>query len=166
MVEIEELVVDMELIQHPEGGFYKEVYRSSDVLKKQCLPDRFSGDRNVCTSIYYLLPGNTFSSFHRIKSDETWHFYGGTTLSIYIIDVNGFHSVEKLGRDISVGESFQITVKAGCWFAAKVDEENSYTLAGCTVSPGFDFADFELADRNILIKEYPEHEALIRQLTR
>ena len=164
--EIEGLVKSLELLPHPEGGFYREIHRNTHILKKEHLPKGFSGDRNISTSIYYLLPGNTFSQFHRIKSDETWHFYQGTTLSIYIIDINGYHSVEKLGRDPEAGENFQLTIKAGCWFAAKVDEEDSYTLAGCTVAPGFDFQELEMGDRKKMIAEFPEHKELIEQLTR
>ena len=164
--DIANLVSQLDLIPHPEGGYYKQVYKSSEVIKKQHLPERFTGDRSFCTSIYYLLPGDTFSSFHRIKSDETWHFYQGTTLSIYIIDINGYHSVEKLGLDISAGEKPQITVNAGCWFAAKVDEENFYTLSGCTVSPGFEFEDLEMGVRDKMIKDFPQHAELITILTR
>ncbi len=164
--EIKELIYSLKLLPHPEGGYYREVHRSSEKIKKAHLPERFSGDRNFATSIYYLLPGDTFSSFHRIRSDETWHFYKGSTLSIYIIDFNGFHLVEKLGLDIKAGEKPQITVNAGCWFAAKTDDEDSYTLTGCTVSPGFDFEDMEFGVREKMINEFPEQSELIKMLTR
>ena len=164
--EIEKLVTSLELLPHPEGGFYKEVYRSSSVIPKDALPDDFSGDRNYCTSIYFLLTSENFSAFHRIKQDEIWHFYGGSSLSVHVIDQNGAYTEHKVGMDFSNGEQPQLVVPAGCWFASSVAEKDSYAFVGCTVAPGFDFEDFELADRTELTEEYPQYSSIIHRLTR
>jgi predicted cupin superfamily sugar epimerase len=155
----------LELIQHPEGGAFREIYRSHLTMAKQELPDEFSGERNVCTSIYFLLRQGEFSAFHRIASDEIWHFYVGSSLTIYEIQAaTGNLTKHTLGPDPLRGEMFQIMIRAGNWFGARC--EQGFVLAGCTVSPGFDFAEFELADRIKLIADYPEHKDLIVSLTR
>lgn len=155
-----------DLLPHPEGGFYKETYRSIESILESALPGRFSGDRNFSTAIYFLLEQGNFSAFHRIKSDECWHFYAGDTLEIYVIHPSGELQLIKLGKNIRNGETFQAVVPAGCWFASVPFIETAYAFVGCTVAPGFDFADFELAKANELIEEYPLHEEVIRKLTR
>jgi len=149
------------LIKHPEGGYYRETYRSAELISQQGLPAQFSGTRAFSTAIYYLLPSNEISSLHRIKSDEVWHFYAGSQLTIHVIDEKGAYAQIKLGDDC-----FQAVVHAGCWFGATVDEPQSYALVGCTVAPGFDFADFEMAKRADLLAHYPQHHAIIERLTR
>ncbi len=151
---------------HPEGGFFKEVYRSKGIISKKNLPTEFSGDRNFGTSIYYLLTSDTFSAFHRINQDETWHFYEGSTIRIHEIDESGKYSFQDLGLDFSKGQVPQYTVFGKKWFAAKVSEPNSFTLVGCSVYPGFDFEDFELADKKDLVKNFPSHADIIKSLTR
>ncbi len=155
----------LELKPHPEGGFYKENYRSSEVISTEALPARFSGSRTFSTSIYFLLRSEDISSFHRIQSDELWHYHAGASLSIYVLSDDKV-SVHVLGADIERGESLHVVIPANCWFGAKVDEDSSYVLAGCTVAPGFDFADFELAKREDLIRLYPKHEDIIQLLTK
>jgi predicted cupin superfamily sugar epimerase len=162
---IQNLVENLQLLPHPEGGFYKEVYRSEKTIAKDALPDNFSGDRSYCTSIYFLLTSENFSAFHRIKQDEIWHFYGGSSLSVHVIDAAGNYTEHKVGMDFSNGEQPQLVVPAGCWFASSVAKPDSYAFVGCTVAPGFDFDDFELADRAELQKEYPQYEAIIHKLT-
>ncbi len=152
--------------RHPEGGWYKETYRSEEVILKEHLPNRFEGERSFCTAIYFLLEGGQFSSFHRIKSDEIWHFYSGGTLNVYVINLDGKLEILKIGNNPENGETFQAVVKAGCWFASKPADKNSYSLVGCTVAPGFDFADFELAKADVLVREFPQHEEVIRKLCR
>lgn len=164
--EIEKLVTNLELLPHPEGGFYKEVYRSASVIPKDALAADFSGDRNYCTSIYFLLTSENFSAFHRIKQDEIWHFYGGSSLSVHVIDKDGIYTEHKVGMDFSNGEQPQLVVPAGCWFASSVAAKDSYAFVGCTVAPGFDFDDFELANRSTLQEEYPQYSAIIHRLTR
>ena len=155
----------LQLLKHPEGGYYKEVYRSDELINQNHLPQRFNGDRCFCTSIYFLLHKNDFSAFHRIKSDETWHFYQGTSLTLYMIDENGVLTSSLLGDNPENNERLQITIPQNAWFAAEVNDKSSYTLTGCTVAPGFDFADFELGKRNELLNLFPQHKEIITLLS-
>lgn len=152
----------LQLQPHPEGGFYKETYRASEKILTAGLPPRFNGDRNFSTAIYFLLRRQDRSLFHRIKSDEMWHFYAGSPLSIYMLSEQGL-TVHTLGSGPE--ESFQTVVPANTWFGAMVSKEGDYALCGCTVAPGFDFQDFEFADKTALLKSYPAHEAIINLLT-
>lgn len=159
------IVKKLNMLPHPEGGFYKEEYRSKGIIPNANLP-QFNGDRNFCTSIYFLLTSDNFSGFHRIKQDEIWHFYSGSPLAVHVIDLEGKYTKHIIGMDLDKGYLPQLTVPAKCWFASCVVNKNDFSFVGCTVAPGFDFEDFELAKRNELIKEYPEHETIIKQLTR
>jgi len=165
MDQISRWIEELGLQPHPEGGWYKEVYRSSEQIGAAGLPERFGGARSFSTSIYFLLAGDNFSAFHRIKSDELWHFYAGDGLTIHTIAANGEYEAIKLGNRPEAGESFQAVVPAGRWFASEA-KGGSYGLVGCTVAPGFDFADFELAERDRLTAEFPQHRDLIERLTR
>ena len=156
----------LQLQPHPEGGFFKETYRAEETITEEALPERFSGKRNFCTSIYYLLRHGEHSLFHRIKSDECWHFYAGETLLIHIIEPAGKYYCIKLGSNIYVGETFQFVVPAMAWFAAEPAVESSYSLVGCTVAPGFDFADFEIADKTNLLGTFPQYKEVISRLSR
>lgn len=160
------LIQELELKSHPEGGFYKETYRSSGIIMNSSLPENYRGNRNFSTSIYFLLSSNDFSAFHRINQDETWHFYEGSSITIHQISPEGIYSSIVLGNDILEKEVYQYTVKGGFWFGATVNKKNSYTLVGCAVAPGFDFNDFELATRNKLQKKFPNHKKIIEELTR
>jgi hypothetical protein len=160
------IIKNLGLKKHIEGGYFSETYRSEEILDKNCLPEKFDGERNLTTSIYFLLTGDDFSAFHKLKADEVWHFYEGSALNIYVIDENGNLKINKLGSSIDKGESFQIVVKLGQWFAAGISKNDSYCLAGCTVSPGFDFKDFELGNREHMVKLYPKNKILIEKLTR
>ena len=151
------------LKKHPEGGAFVETYRSPLIIN--CSEMGIQGSRNLATSIYFLLKSEGFSAFHRIKSDEAWHFYTGDPVLILEIDEEGQLQEQILGSNPEKNETFQHVVKAGRWFAAKVMAENSYSLVGCTVSPGFDFHDFELADRGNLINLYPNHASIITQFS-
>lgn len=151
----------LQLVRHPEGGYFREIYRSSEIVNKKHLPDRYSGFRNFSTSIYFLLESHEFSAFHRIKSDETWHFYTGAALDLITINPSGVLSEYKLGRNSEHGEVFQLTITKGIWFMARVGKADSFSLAGCTVAPGFDFDDFELARKDDLLKKFPQHESFI-----
>ena len=156
----------LQLTSHVEGGAFREVYRSELTISQKALPVFFQGDRNISTSIYFLLSSGQFSAMHRIASDELWHFYFGDPLLIYEIGHTGTLTVHRLGPNIEKGESFQVMVKAGSWFASVPAEDSEYALVGCTVAPGFDFLEFELADRAALIKQYPQHSRIIEALTR
>jgi hypothetical protein len=165
MLNAEYWIKKLGLKRHPEGGYFKETYRSSEVILKHALPARFNGDRAFSTCIYFLLNQKEFSAFHVIQQDEVWHFYEGSSLAIHIIDQKGEYTAVKLGRNTENGESFQEVVRAGCWFAAAVNNTEAYALVGCTVAPGFDFADFKMADRNRLVALYPEHRDIIEKYT-
>jgi predicted cupin superfamily sugar epimerase len=156
----------LQLKEHPEGGYFRETYRSDDMLEAHQLPERYQEAHSFSTGIYYLLKGKQFSAFHRLKSDEVWHFYTGSSLAIHIISEKGEYAQIELGDNFEKGEVFQKVIPAGNWFGATVDDDSSYTLVGCTIAPGFDFSDFELGARNKLIKRFPEHEATIKKLTR
>ena len=146
----------LDLSPHPEGGYYRVTYKSElPVATKR-------GDRSASTAIYFLLHGRDFSAFHRIASDELWHFYAGSALVVHVIEPNGSYSELHLGND----GVFQGVVRAGCWFASRLKDAASFALVGCTVAPGFDFADFELAARSDLVRAYPQHQRLIEELTR
>lgn len=165
MKNVENIVKELNLLPHPEGGFYKETYRSTGNIPQSAL-NEFSGDRSYCTGIYFLLTSNNFSAFHRIKQDEMWHYYDGSPLYVHIIDKQGIYTRHEVGKDFSKGQKPQLVVPAGAWFASSVKETNTYSLVGCTVAPGFDFEDFELAIREKLISEFPEHKNIITSLTR
>ena len=165
MLKSRELIKRYQLQEHPEGGHYKEVYRSKEIISTVGLPARFNGQRPFSTAIYFLMEDNQFSAFHRIKSDECWHFYTGIGLHIYVLYSEGRGELLKLGDDLKNGYSFQQLVPAGCWFAAKPVHDNGFSFVGCTVAPGFDFADFELAKKEKLVNEYPRYSEWINMLT-
>lgn len=156
----------LQLTDHVEGGAFKEVYRSPLMLPNPLPGAGHKGARNASTSIYFLLEYGEFSAFHRIASDELWHYYDGGTLAIYEINADGILTRHLLGKDIESGAALQVVITAGSWFASRVESEGSFTLCGCTVAPGFDFEDFELAGRNDLQQQYPQHSALIASLCR
>ncbi len=156
----------LSLTPHPEGGYYRSTYASPVWIAQSALPLGFTGPRLASTAIYFLVDRTNFSAFHRLQSDEVWHFYAGSALAIHAIAPDGRASEILLGGDPESGESFQGVVKAGCWFGARVKDSQSFALVGCTMAPGFDFEDFELATRTELTSLFPEHRALIEQLTR
>ena len=160
-----ELVTSLGLVSHPEGGWYRETYRAGESIPAAALPARFNGDRSICTAIYYLLEKGQVSKFHRIRSDELWHFYAGTQLTIHIFSPQSGYRTLLLGSDLKNGAVYQAVVPAGCWFGAEVSGEGGYSLVGCTVAPGFDFTDFEMAGREALLMEFPEQDGVIRRLT-
>ncbi len=161
-----EIVAYYKMLPHPEGGYYKETYRSKEEIEVDALPARFNGNRIFSTAIYFLLERGNFSAFHRIQSDETWHFYAGGVLNIYVIHENGELETIRLGQNISKGQTFQATVPAGAWFASIPAEETDFSFVGCTVSPGFEFIDFELALADQLVESYPLYAELIGGLCR
>ena len=162
----DQLIQKYNLEPHPEGGWYKQTYKSNEQTAAKALPERFNGDRAFSTAIYFLLEQEDFSAFHRIKSDECWHFYAGDPLLIYIIDHNGELRIISVGNDFKQGQSFQYVVPANCWFASRPAPGSEYCFVGCTVSPGFEFEDFELASAAELSAIYPEHTKIIVQLCR
>ncbi len=156
--EAQQWIERLQMQPHPEGGYYQETYKSSGSITKL--------NRSYATGIYYLLLEDAFSAFHRIKSDEMWHFYVGETLEIAVLYPDGLLKIHRLGPNWEQGDRFQLVVPANHWFASRVADTTTYALVGCTVSPGFDFRDFEMADQEKLLDEFPQHEAVIRELTR
>ena len=159
------IIEKLQLQEHPEGGYFKETYRSHKTIPQNSLDAIYSGERSHSTGIYFLLTSEKFSAFHKINQDEMWHFYRGTPLKLHIISSDGAYSFVIIGNQLEKGEVPQYTVTGGDWFAAEVIDENSYTLVGCTVAPGFDFADFVLPSAEELIQEFPQHEDIIHKLT-
>lgn len=153
------------LTNHVEGGAFKETYRSALLIDNKALPATFNSNKNASTGIYFLLAFGQFSAFHKIASDEMWHFYDGSTLTIYEIEPNGNLITHQLGRDIANGETFQCVIKAGNWFGSRCEVANSFSLVGCTVAPGFDFADFELANKQSLQAQFPHLAVLVGEMT-
>ncbi len=156
-------IKQLQLKKHPEGGYFKEVYRSGELILPAHLPKRYKSSRNFSTSIYFLLEGEQFSAFHLLQSDEIWHFYDGGNVLIYVINQNGDLSIKKLGR--GKGSNLQLTIEKQNWFAAEVENKKLFSLFGCTVSPGFEFDDFEIGNRAILNKLFPQHKSVITRLT-
>lgn len=148
----------LNLTAHPEGGFYTETYRS-----KQTINNVEGKERNVSTAIYFLLSDHQKSHFHRIKSDELWFHHEGETLAITLIRKDKLEVIY-LGKDLEKGEVLQAIIPANCWFASQVKSQRGFALVSCTVAPGFDFADFEMAKKSALIAEYPHYEALFKEL--
>jgi uncharacterized protein len=155
----------LHLEPHPEGGFYRQTYRASLTLPNSALPG-YSGDRAASTAIYFLLAGGQFSAFHRLRSDELWHFYAGSGLVVHVIEPGGNYRQLLLGSNHAAGEQFQAVVPAGCWFGSSLRQPDTFALVGCTVAPAFDFADFEMAKRDELAAKYPQHRNIIERLTR
>ena len=155
-----EIVERLGLQEHPEGGFYKETYRSNQTIKT----DK-NVYRNISTAIYFLLENENKSLFHRIKSDELWFFHQGEALEIVYIKEGVLNTII-LGNNLENGEVVQATIPANTWFASRVKNLKGYSFVSCTVAPGFDFADFELAKREDLSNEFPNLKETIEKFTK
>ena len=149
----------LQLRPHPEGGYYKETYRCASEFSF----DGFTEKRNISTAIFFLLEEKNKSHLHRIKSDELWFFHEGTTLEIICLSEKGLTTI-LLGKNSTAGEQLQAVIPAGVWFGAKVKDGNGFALVSCTVAPGFDFRDFELAKKDDLISFFPLHKNLIEEM--
>jgi predicted cupin superfamily sugar epimerase len=150
----------LNLKQHPEGGFYSETYRSNETISKDALPDRFTSDHSFGTAIYFLLRSEDVSAFHRLKSDELWFFHLGGSVEVVFLTDNGTQSYI-LGADFEKGEYLQLIIPANTWFGARVLTADSFVLVSCTVCPGFEFQDFELAKKEDLLVEFPDCSEVI-----
>ncbi|HEY7733680.1 MAG TPA: cupin domain-containing protein [Nitrososphaera sp.] len=146
----------LHLEEHPEGGYFVQTYRSKMMVQA----DGFSGPRHASTAIYYMLVGDQFSAFHRIRSDEVWHHYSGGSLNLYVIR-DGILSKTQIG----MRGRRQAVVEAGSWVAASLQNKRSYCLVGCTVSPGFDYRDWELGSGRELVRVYPKYRSVIERHT-
>jgi predicted cupin superfamily sugar epimerase len=160
-MDAEMLVRELGLLPHPEGGFFRETFRA------EALPFALSGRgvRSASTAIYFLLSGAEFSAFHRVRSDEVWHHYAGDALELHSLDPARGHERVVLGSRIAEGERPQHVILAGQYQAARLTSPG-YALCGCTVAPGFDFADFEMPPRAELTRLFPNEQTLIAALTR
>ena len=136
----EDYIQHLQLIPHPEGGYYKETYRSP----LEIYVEGFDDLRSISTSIYFLLEKGQESALHRIKSDEIWFFQDGDSIEIFELDEHNNEVITSLGKNITQGDVLQYVVKAGRWFGSRLKPESSFCLVACQVSPGFDFRDFEL----------------------
>ena len=156
----------LKLQKHPEGGYFNEIYRADEIFEASVLPERYNGDRAFSTSIYFLLDGKDISAFHKLQSDEIWHFYDGCQVKVSII--TPLHSLEEriLGSNLDNKENLQTVINKHSWFGAELTDKSSFSLIGCTVSPGFDFQDFEVGKREQLLEEYPEFSNIILRLTK
>jgi len=156
--EADKIIESLSLSKHPEGGWYTETYRSTVNVELD------QGQRSLATVIYFLLKSEEFSAFHRLKSDEFWYFHQGSPLEISVIGTDGLFSTFTLGPAGEKSVKPQLLLPAGCWFAAKCLEKSSYSLVSCSVHPGFDFKDFEMAERALLLKKYPQYRSVIEKL--
>ena len=147
-----------------EGGYYRETYRSEEIIKAGHLPERYGADRHISTAIYYLLTPDTVSKLHRLKSDEVFHFYLGDPVTMLLLYPDGQSETVVLGSDIENGQRVQQVVPRGLWQGAKLSEGGRFALLGTTVAPGFDPSDFEVAERETLLRHYPDETELICQL--
>ena len=154
------------LTGHPEGGYFRETYRSAESIPASGLPARHDGERAFQTAIHFLLTSDQKSALHRMESDEIWFYHAGSPAVVYCLHPDGRREDIRLGPDPDNGESLQATVPAGVWFGAEVVEPDSYVLVSCTVAPGFEFDDFELTERSGLIERFPDHTQLIDRLAR
>ncbi len=153
--QIAEIIQKLNLVPHPEGGFYRETYRSEDFI--------LGGKKCLMTSIYFLLTSEHVSHLHRIKSDEIWFYHGGSPLIVHVLDAFGHHE-HIVGNDIEKGYFPNFLVPKDTIFGSTVLEKDSYSLVSCVVSPGFDFSDFELFKKSDLLKSYPMHADIIDKL--
>lgn len=157
-MDADRIIRTLALEPHPEGGFYRQTFRSARTVETPW------GPRAASTCIYYLLPANGLAALHVVRSDEVWHHYAGAPVEVYLIDADGAQ-IHKLGGDVAAGQVPQVVVPAGV-YQATVGSPDGWALCGCTVAPGFDFADWDLPSRDDLLKRLPGHEALIARLTR
>jgi len=152
----------LDLVEHPEGGCYRETYRS-----EQSIPGSGAhpAGRSFSTAIFYLLRSGDVSRFHRLRSDEVFHHYAGSPFILHVLHPGGGYDTVALGHDPERGEVLQAVIPAGAWFGATIESPDTFALVGCSVAPGFEFSDFEPADRAKLIADFPAHTELVERLT-
>ncbi len=155
------------LVPHPrEGGWYIRTYESGEILAPEVFTDgRYAGSRHTGTAIYYLLEPETFSEMHRLKSDEIFHFYAGDVVEMLQLYEDGGGCTVQIGNDLAKGERPQVVVSRGVWQGSRLAVGGKWALLGCTVTPGFEFEDYETATREQLSARWPEFRDLITQLT-
>jgi predicted cupin superfamily sugar epimerase len=167
MLTADQIMTLFNLRPHPEeGGYFVETYRSSETIPENALPIRYKGVRFFGTAIYYLLTPETFSMMHRLRSDEIFHFYVGDPVEMLQLLPNGSGNVITMGSDILHGMRPQVAVPSGVWQGARLSKGGRFALLGTTVSPGFEFADYESGRRDELVRSYPTFRDLIVALTK
>ena len=167
MLTADQIIALLNLKPHPEeGGYFVETYRSSETISEKALPSRYKGVRSFGTAIYYLLTPETFSAMHRLQSDEIFHFYLGDPVEMLQLWPDGSGRILILGTDIINGMKPQVVIPKGVWQGARLFKDGKFALLGTTVSPGFEFADYESGHRDELVKSYPKFRELIIALTK
>jgi len=165
---VSDLIARLELLPHPEGGYYRETYRSAFLVDDAALPAGYTGPRCLGTAIYFLLAGQDVSRLHRLRGDEVWFFHAGCGLTLHLFDETTGYRAVRLGPVTADGgergQTPQVMVPAGCWFGATVDDPRAFALVGCAMAPGFDFADFELGTDANLRRRFPDHVAVLDRL--
>jgi hypothetical protein len=162
----EAIIARLGLAPHPrEGGWFRETYRAAETLAAPALAARYGGARAVATAIYYLLTPNTCSALHRLASDEIFHFYAGDPVEQLQLHPDGRGAVVTIGVDLAAGMRPQVVVPRGVWQGARLAAGGRYALLGCTVAPGFDYADYEAGARALLAAAYPDFASWIEALT-
>lgn len=164
VLKADDVITMLHLQPHPrERGYYVETYRSSESIGQAEIPLRYQGSRSFSTAIYFLLKAGGFSEIHRLQSDEIFHFYLGSTVELLALDSNGKGRLIRLGNNINNGEVPQHVIPRGCWQGMRCTGD--FALLGCTVAPGFEYTDYESAERQALINVYPDWTDWIRRLT-
>lgn len=167
MLTADQIITLLNLKPHPEeGGYFVETYRSPETLSEKALPSRYKGVRLFGTAIYYLLTPETFSAMHRLQSDEIFHFYIGDPVEMLQLWPDGSSRVLILGSDMLNGMQPQVVVPRGVWQGARLLKDGKFALLGTTVSPGFEFVDYEPGKWDDLVKSYPQYQDLIISLTK
>jgi uncharacterized protein len=162
----DELKKLLKLEPHPcEGGWFTQTWRAEEMIPKAALPERYPAERAAGTAIYYLLEPHTFSELHRLASDEIFHFYLGDPVEMLQLWPDGSTRTFVLGNDLAAGMHVQLQVPKDVWQGSRLIAGGSFALLGCTVSPGFDYADYETGRREVLLGQYPQADAMIRALT-
>ena len=164
MYNAEYFISKLSLEPHIEGGYFKEVYRSSLEISSRVILASLNGKRNLSTTIYFLLKSGQFSKFHRLKSDEIWFYHFGSPMVVHTIDDKGEYKPFRLGLNFEKDEKPQVLISSGFIFGAEPANKNSFSLVSCMVSPGFDFRDFTLLKELELLDMYPGHANIIRKL--
>lgn len=165
-MEADEIIKLLNLRRHPEGGFFKETYRSDECIPQSVLPARYGAARSFYTCIYYMLTAETFSCIHKVASDEIFHFYAGDAIEMLQLFADGSTRSFKIGSNLTAGEVPQVLIPRGVWQGSRLSPGGKFALIGATVAPGFDYADYEEASRAQLLSAYPSERELITALTR
>lgn len=160
----EHWIMELNLSPHPEGGWFRELYRNNVEIPEEITGTAYKGNRNLATSIYFMLAQGNISKLHRLKSDELWYFHFGSPITVHVFHDGAYHKFT-MGTDIDQQQKLQLIIPAGAIFGAEVEENEGYTIVGCMVSPGFHFDDFELLNFTEVSELYPSYIDLIQKFT-